>query len=69
MESQSITVNGLTHPWKRGWTVSGLLKDLEIPFAGTAVERNREIVRRADHATTEIQPGDRFEIVRLVGGG
>jgi len=69
MESQSITVNGLTHPWERGWTVSGLLEDLKIPLTGTAVERNQEIVCRAEHATTEIQPGDRFEIVRLIGGG
>ena len=36
---------------------------------GIAVERNREVVRRAEYAACVLQPGDEVEIVRLVGGG
>ena len=34
-----------------------------------AVERNREIVPRAQHATTLLAAGDRLELVTFVGGG
>jgi thiamine biosynthesis protein ThiS len=34
-----------------------------------AVERNGEIARRSEWATTPVQNGDRLEIVQFVGGG
>jgi len=34
-----------------------------------AVEVNRTLVRRADHAACALQPGDHVEVVTLVGGG
>ena len=34
-----------------------------------AVERNRELVPRGEHATCRLAEGDRIEIVTLVGGG
>jgi sulfur carrier protein len=40
-----------------------------LPAYGSAVERNGEVVRRADWARTALDPGDRLEVVRLVGGG
>jgi len=46
-----------------------LLKELEATGQGVAVERNREVVRRAEYAACVLQPGDEIEIVRLVGGG
>ena len=33
------------------------------------VERNGIIVPRAEYATTELQAGDRLEVVHAVGGG
>jgi sulfur carrier protein len=69
METQEITVNGINYPWKEGWTISDLLEERQIPLQGTAVECNQKIVSRAELLTTEIQPGDRLEVVRLVGGG
>ena len=69
METQEITVNGINHPWKESWTISDLLEERQIPLRGTAVERNQEIVPRAELPIITIQPGDRLEVVRLVGGG
>jgi thiamine biosynthesis protein ThiS len=34
-----------------------------------AVEVNRAVLSRRDHATREVRDGDRIEIVTLVGGG
>ena len=34
-----------------------------------AVERNKVIVRRDDHACTTLEPGDCLEVVTFFGGG
>jgi thiamine biosynthesis protein ThiS len=33
------------------------------------VERNREVVPRAEHGETKLDEGDRLEVVTFVGGG
>lgn len=63
-----IVVNGATRSVSDGMTVAALIQHLGI--AGTvAVERNREIVPRAQHAETTLAAGDRLELVTFVGGG
>lgn len=64
-----ITVNGEARSVPCGLTIEGLLKHLKINPARVAVERNLEIARRADWGATEVQAGDRLEIVWFVGGG
>lgn len=46
-----------------------LLHHLNLKEERIAVERNQEIVRRADWASTPVQEGDALEIVHFVGGG
>jgi thiamine biosynthesis protein ThiS len=50
-------------------TVDALTAALGMKADRVAVERNGEIVRRADWAATPVHNGDRFEIVHFVGGG
>ena len=50
-------------------TLEALIAALEMKQDRIAVERNGEIVRRTEWATTVVQSGDRFEIVHFVGGG
>lgn len=50
-------------------TVSELLAHFRLDRKVAVVERNREILQKEDHATTEVRDGDRFEIVHFVGGG
>lgn len=50
-------------------TVADLFEALEIRQRFVAVEVNREIVPRSEHASTELAEGDRVEIVTMVGGG
>lgn len=64
-----IVVNGEPRDVADGTTVEALLADLGIDRRRIAVERNREIVPRAQHGATPLAPGDRIEIVTMVGGG
>ena len=52
-----------------GATVADLLATLRLPGTRVAVEVNRRLVRRADHAATRLAADDRVEVVTLVGGG
>ena len=64
-----ITVNGDTHEVPAGITVRGLVENLGLTDGPVAVERNREVVPRAEHPSTELAAGDVIEIVHFVGGG
>jgi thiamine biosynthesis protein ThiS len=63
-----IHVNGEPRQVEPGTTVASLLAALELR-GRVAVERNREVVPRAEHEKVELCPGDRLELVTFVGGG
>lgn len=65
----TVTLNGESRQFGAGLTVAELLQQLGVPAFGVAVERNRQVVRRADHAATALADGDTIEIVQFVGGG
>lgn len=50
-------------------TVSELVVWLGLGPVRVAVEVNRRIVKRADHAETALADGDVVEVVQFVGGG
>lgn len=64
-----IEVNGQPRQVARGTTVTELLAAIGLADRRVAVERNREVVPRAEHAQTRLDSGDRLEIVTFVGGG
>jgi thiamine biosynthesis protein ThiS len=64
-----IVVNGEARDVPEGLGVIGLLSHLGLPADRVAIERNLEILPRSQWLSTVVQPGDRFEIVHLVGGG
>ncbi|HEX2664780.1 MAG TPA: sulfur carrier protein ThiS [Candidatus Acidoferrum sp.] len=65
----TIIVNGEQRAAKPGSTVTDLLREMSLDPGRVAIERNLEILSRADWQRTTIQPGDRYEIVQFVGGG
>lgn len=65
----TIIVNGEQRGAKPGSTVSDLLHEMSLDPGRVAIERNLEILSRADWQKTTIQAGDRYEIVQFVGGG
>jgi thiamine biosynthesis protein ThiS len=64
-----INVNGEGREVPPGTTVAALLELLAAPRQATAVEVNRRLVPRAEHAAHALAEGDAVEIVTLVGGG
>ncbi|MGE0786001.1 MAG: sulfur carrier protein ThiS [Sandaracinaceae bacterium] len=65
-----IQVNGEARELMPGTTVGQLLMELGLgPPTLVAVERNRQIIPRAEHSSTAIAEGDALEIVEFVGGG
>ena len=65
----TIIVNGEQRAAKPGSTVTDLLHEMGLDPGRVAIERNLEILSRADWQKTTIQAGDRYEIVQFVGGG
>ncbi|MEZ4384337.1 MAG: sulfur carrier protein ThiS [Nannocystaceae bacterium] len=65
----TIVLNGEPHALDTSRTVAELIVELGLDARQVAVERNREIVPKAAHATTVLADGDRLEIVTFVGGG
>lgn len=64
-----IHVNGTPRSVPDGITVSELISELGYADRRVAVECNRTVVPRAEHATTKLAAGDRVEVVTFVGGG
>jgi sulfur carrier protein len=64
-----ITLNGEARDIPEGLTVRALLDHLGLTEGPVAVEVNREIVPRAEHAARPVAPGDAIEVVHFVGGG
>ena len=64
-----IVVNGEARAVPEGLGVPALLSHLGLPAERVAIERNLEILPRAQWGVTKVAPGDRYEIVHLVGGG
>jgi thiamine biosynthesis protein ThiS len=64
-----IVVNGEARVVPEGLTLEGLLGVLGIDPSRVAVERNREIVRKAAWGGTGVEAGDSLEVVWFVGGG
>lgn len=65
----NIVVNGEGREIQDQTTVRGLIELLDLGGGPVAVERNGEIVPRAEHAITALAEADVIEIVHFVGGG
>ncbi|MCL2725418.1 MAG: sulfur carrier protein ThiS [Polyangiaceae bacterium] len=64
-----ITINGSLRDVPDHVTVRELVAYLGLGNGPVAVEINREIIPRADHATRKVSNGDAVEVVHFVGGG
>ena len=64
-----IFLNGESQHVAEGTTVAALVLTMTDDPRGIAIERNFEIVPKAEHGETLLQDGDRLEVVQFVGGG
>ena len=64
-----IFLNGEAREIAEGTSVLDLVLTLTGDPRGIAIERNLEIVPKAEHCETILADGDRLEVVQFVGGG
>jgi thiamine biosynthesis protein ThiS len=64
-----IFLNGEAMELAERTSVEALVLTLGGDPRGIAIERNLEIVPKAEHAKTFLADGDRLEVVQFVGGG
>ena len=64
-----VEVNGESRKLPEGCSVAALLETLGLAKAACAVEVNRDLIPKTEHAKRTLEPGDRVEVVALVGGG
>ncbi len=64
-----VIINGNAQTVPDDLTVKDLVAHLGLGGGPVAVEVNREIVPRAEHANRKVASGDTIEIVHFVGGG
>lgn len=64
-----IVVNGESREAPAGASVVELLEALGLRSGRVAIERNLQILPRAEWGATRVAAGDRYEIVQFVGGG
>ncbi len=64
-----IIVNDQKHQVPDGITIAELLERLKLSKSFVAVEVNLQVVPHQQYSEYRLKPGDRLEIVTLVGGG
>lgn len=64
-----VHVNGEERELPEGATIAVLIETLGLRPEVVAVEVERVLVSRAEHATRQLAEGQRVEVVTLVGGG
>ena len=65
----TIEFNGETSQVDENSTVADLLRLAKVESRFCAVELNLEIVPKDQYAAKSLVPGDKIEVVTLVGGG
>ncbi|WP_026423010.1 sulfur carrier protein ThiS [Actinokineospora inagensis] len=64
-----VVVNGNRHEVPDNSTVADVLAALAMPVGGIAVALAGEVVPRAAHAATLLDPGAELEVLTAVQGG
>lgn len=64
-----IELNGAPHHLPSAQNVEELIAALSLAGKAVAVAINREIVPRSQWPHRQLQPADRVDVVRAIGGG
>lgn len=65
----TIQLNGEPLELAEGTSITAIIEQRGLAGRRVAVELNREIVPRSEHATQTVADGDQVEIVTAIGGG
>ena len=65
----TLQINGERKQFPPNISVAGLVTAMALTGKRIAIELNGEIVPKGSHLTTQLQDGDKLEVVVAVGGG
>ncbi|ARJ51213.1 sulfur carrier protein ThiS [Staphylococcus lutrae] len=65
----NVFVNGEKQNFEEGTTIQEVLNHFGIEAKRMAVERNAQVIKRSEWATTEVREADQLELLEFVGGG
>ena len=63
-----VILNGEPYPLDQACNIDSLIKLLQLD-GKFAIELNQTIIPRSEFIKTQIQQGDKIEIVQAIGGG
>ena len=69
MPKMKITFNGSDIEIEENSTINDFIRERNVTGTMFVIEKNREIVDRANYASEFIKTGDCLELVGFVGGG
>ena len=64
-----IIVNGNEVNLETSHTIADFIIERKVTGTMFAIEKNMEIINKEDYASTELNEGDKIELVGFVGGG
>ena len=64
-----IRVNGKVKSIPAKYSISDLVKNLNIPIKKVAIELNQEIIDKKRSSNIKLKKNDKIEIVHFIGGG
>ena len=64
-----IRVNGKVKSIPAKYSISDLVKNLNIPIKKVAIELNQEIIDKKNIDKINLKNNDKIEIVHFIGGG
>ena len=64
-----IIVNGEKTKLAKHFNLQELLTELDLPTERVAIELNKDVVRRKDWASIQVNDKDKIEVIHFVGGG
>jgi len=67
-ESITIHLNG-EEQVVHATTLSEMVEELGLSKRMIAIERNLEVVPKSEYDATQLEAGDRIELVHMIGGG
>ncbi len=64
-----ITINGESRHINDDLSLEQLIQQLQLVSQQVAIEVNRQLIPRREHAGHRLRSGDQLEVVSLAGGG
>ncbi|NLJ57859.1 MAG: sulfur carrier protein ThiS [Tissierellia bacterium] len=64
-----IKLNNRDFPWEEGLTIKKIMEKKRYTFPKIVVKVNGKVIEKEDYEKTEVNKGDKVEMIHLLAGG